>query len=88
MDWLEEELKNALGRQEPSPDFLRRPRRARILPARRWLAAAAVVLAAIGAGGAVREYRGHAAKERVLLAVRIAAGKMNRIQMQVRGAAQ
>jgi len=88
MDWLEQELREALRRQEPSPDFLERPRRAHVLPMRRWMAAAAVVLAAIGAGGAMREYQGHVAKERVLLAVRIAGGKMNRIQAQVRGVAQ
>ena len=52
MDWLEQELKQALARKEPSPDFAARvamaaerpqkePPKVWVMP--RWLAAAAIV---------------------------------------------
>ena len=48
MDWLEEELKQALARKEPSPDFESRvaanTRKANVATmTRRWIAAAAAV---------------------------------------------
>lgn len=88
MDWLEQELREALRRQEPSPDFMQRPKRAQVFPLRRWLAAAAAMLVTIGAAGALREYEGQQAKRQVLLAVHIAGAKMSRIQAQVRGVSQ
>jgi hypothetical protein len=86
MDWLEKQLQEALERKEPPPGFAekvtaaaRRPRSA--VP--RWLpVAAAVVL--IAGGAAYREHRGHMAKERVMLAMRITAGALNHIQSHVR----
>jgi hypothetical protein len=45
-------------------------------------AAAAVILIAGGAAG-YRQYRGMVAKEKVMLAMRIASGKLNRIQEHV-----
>jgi hypothetical protein len=88
MDWLEEELRRALAREEPPEGFERRVRQAvarRGFPARRWLAAAAVVIMAVGAGTGYREYRGRVAKEQVKLAIRMAAVSANHIQNHVRG---
>lgn len=91
MDWLEEELKQALDRKEPSPDFAERVRRRTrgdgfrtALWPQRWLAAAAAVLALAGAGLGYRQYQGNQAKEQVMMAFRIAGEKVNHIQAQVR----
>lgn len=103
MDWLEQELKQALERKEPAAGFAARvaaaaarqergPRlddvRPYALP--RWLPAAAAVLVivsgAAGGGAAYRRHQGMVAKERVMLAVRITAGKLNRIQAHMREA--
>lgn len=91
MDWLEEELKQALDRKEPSPDFAERVRRrtrgdgfrAALWP-QRWLAAAAAVLVLAGAGVGYRQYQGNQAKDQVMLAFRIAGEKVNHIQAQVK----
>ncbi len=91
MDWLEEELKSALERKQPSPDFAERVRRrtrgddfrAALWP-QRWLAAAAAVLVLAGAGVGYREYQGNLAKQQVMLAFRIAGAKVNHIQTQVK----
>ncbi|HXS98393.1 MAG TPA: hypothetical protein VN736_27540 [Candidatus Limnocylindrales bacterium] len=88
MDWLEQELKEALRKQEPSPDFMKRPRRAPVAPVRNWLAAAAAVVLAVGAGGAYREYEGQVAKQKVMLAMRIAGSNMNHIQRHILEAQQ
>lgn len=90
MDWLEQELKQALDRKEPTPDFAERVRRrtrgdgfrAALWP-QRWLAAAAAVLMLGGAGLGYRQYEGNLAKEQVMLAFRIAGAKVNHIQSQV-----
>ena len=96
MDWLEQELRQALERKDPSPDFATRvtaaaargvvpmSRPARMLP--RWLPAAAAVLLVAGGGAAYREHQGRVAKERVMQAMRITAGKLNHIQARVREA--
>ena len=101
MDWLEQELKQALERKDPSPDFaarvaaaaaggapaggapVRMPRPFRVLP--RWLTAAAAVLLLAG-GAAYRQHEGRVAKERVMLAMRITAGRLNHIQARVKEA--
>jgi hypothetical protein len=91
MDWLEEELKQALARKEPSADFASRVGKATrrrsnlVIMNRRWIAAAALVVAVIGAGEGYEQYRGRAAKAQVMLAMRIAGGKLNRVQELTRG---
>jgi len=88
MDWLEEELHRALARKEPSPDFAarvsaaaRRPR-GFVLP--RWVPAAAAIFVIAGGSMAYRRHQGIVAKEQVMLAMRLTAGKLNRIQAHVR----
>jgi len=87
MDWLDDGLKRAFERQEPSPDFAARTialatrRRGLVLP--RWAMAAAAALLIAGAGYGYRWRQGEAAKQQVLLAFRIASTKVNHIQMQV-----
>jgi hypothetical protein len=94
MDWLEEELKSALTRKEPSEGFDDRVHaatsRAKVvrMPARRWLAAAATVIVMVGAGEGYRWHRGQVAKEQVMLAMRITGAKLNRVQMQIAGERQ
>ena len=96
MDWLEQELKQALERKDPSPDFAARvaaaaaggtmvplPRPARVLP--RGMPVAAAVLLLVG-GAAYRRHEGMLAKQRVMLAVRITAGQLNHIQARVKEA--
>jgi len=97
MDWLEDELKQALGRKQPSPDFearliaaaaaagRRSVLRFPVLAMPRWLAAAAAVLVITGAGAGYRHHQGEAAKEQVMLAMRITGQKLNRIQVQMKG---
>jgi hypothetical protein len=84
MDWLEEELRHALERKMPSADFAARVTAAagerRSSAWRPWLAAAAAVLLMAGGFLEYREYRGRVAKQRVLLALRITADKLNYIQ--------
>jgi hypothetical protein len=90
MDWLEQELKTALGREQPSADFAgrvtRAAKRARQWP--RWLAAAAAVAVIAGAGMGYRQHQGEVAKEQVMQAFKIAAVQVNRIQTRVREAGQ
>ena len=94
MDWLEEELKQALARKEPSPDFESRVaattrRKSNVVTmTRRWMAVAAAVVVVVGAGEGYRWHRGQTAKEQVMLAMRIAGGKLNRVQMEMRGIRQ
>lgn len=86
MDRLEEELKQALARMEPPAGFP-----ARVLAAARpapWrhygaLAAGLMILMA-GGGMAYRQHQGEEAKRQVMTAMRITAGKLNRIQAHVR----
>ncbi len=88
MDWLEQELKRALARRDPAPGFAARvgaaARRRPVFYMRRWLAAAAALLVIAGSGAAWRRHQGMVAKERVMLAVRITAAKLNHIQNRVR----
>jgi hypothetical protein len=89
MDWLEDELKQALARRQPPPNFearvtaaaVRRP--TLVMP--RWLAAAAAVVVITGASAGYRYHQGQVAKEQVMLAMRITGSKLNRIQVQMKG---
>jgi hypothetical protein len=91
MDWLEQELKDALARKDPPADFasrvVQRAGRA-VYRWPRWLAAAAAVVVLAGGGLGYRQYRGEMAKEQVMRALQIASVKVNRIQTQVREAGQ
>jgi hypothetical protein len=84
MDWLEQELKGALAREDAPAGFADRVMRQAARPMMpRWLAAAAAVLVLAGAGLGYRQYRGEVAKEQVMQAFKIASVKVNRIQTQV-----
>ena len=88
MDWLEQELKRALERKQPAPDFdkrlAERLRRRPHAAGRRWMAVAASVLVLLSAGEGYRWREGLRAKQEVMLAVRIAAGTLNHVQAHVR----
>ncbi len=87
MDWLEQELKQALARKEPAEGFDGRVR-ARMHRRPQWLAIAATILVMIGAGEAWRQHEGQVAKEQVMTAMRIAGSKLNRVQMHLKGTEQ
>ena len=93
MDWLEQELKQALARQDPDPGFEQRVRRRqiRVMPRaiQRWIAIAAALVVGVGAAEGYRYHQGQIAKEQVMTAMRIAGGQLNRVQLQlVRGSRQ
>jgi hypothetical protein len=86
-------LKRALARKDPEPGFgARLSARSRGgrpgTFSRRWLAAAASVLVLAGSGAAYRHYEGVRAKDKVMLAVRLAGGKLNQVQNRVLGVAK
>ena len=87
MDWLEQELAQALARKEPAPGFDGRVR-ARLHRRPQWLAIAATILVMVGAGEAWRQHEGQVAKEQVITAMRIAGSKLNRVQMHLKGIEQ
>lgn len=87
MDWLEQELTQALARKEPTAGFDGRVR-ARMRRAPRWLAIAATLLVMIGAGEAWRQHQGQLAKEQVMTAMRITGSKLKHVQMQLKGTEQ
>ena len=87
MDWLEQELAQALARKEPAAGFDGRVR-ARLHRRPRWLAIAATVLVMTGGGEAWRQYQGRIAKEEVMTAMRIAGSQLNRVQMHLKGTEQ
>jgi hypothetical protein len=64
-------------------------RRPRVFHLPRWLPVAAAVLVIAGSGElAWRQHQGRVAKEQVMLAMRITAGKLNHIQSHMREARQ
>jgi len=85
MDWLEQEVKRALDRTDPGSQFTARVSagvgRRRPLP--RWIAVAASVVVLAGGGAGYRQYRGVRAKQQVMLAMRLAAGRLNQVQARV-----
>ena len=89
MDWLKQELKQALARKEPSPDWAdrlaARANRRRVVTMPRWLATAAALLVISGGGAeAWRWHRGLQAKRQVMEAMRLTADKLNHIQAKVK----
>jgi len=88
---FDDELRLALRREEPSPAFtervLARVAATRVRPARqpwiRWVAGMAAALMLAAGGMEYREYQGERAKAQVLLAVRIAGGKLNKAHKKV-----
>jgi len=88
MDWLEEELKQALARKEPGAGFDARVRARLHRRPPQWLAIAAAIVVTIGAGEAWQQYRGRVAKEQVMTAMRIAGSKLSRVQAQMKGSEQ
>jgi len=91
---FEDELRSALRRREPSPDFTERVlARVAAAPVRRasgvsqpwirWVAAMAATLVLAAGGLEYRHYQGERAKSQVLLAVRIAGSKLARAQRKV-----
>ncbi|MGA3040907.1 MAG: hypothetical protein ABSF54_09000 [Bryobacteraceae bacterium] len=91
---LEDELRSALRRREPSPDFTERVlarvaaqlvrRQPRVSqPWVRWVAGIAAALLLSAGGLEYRHYRGEQAKDQLLLAVRIAGSKLNKAQRKV-----
>lgn len=91
MDWLEQELKQALARKEPDPGFESRvrSRRVRTMPGMmprtmsRWVGIAAMLAVGIAAGEGYRRHQGQIAKEQVMTAMRIAGDRLNRVQTQL-----
>jgi len=91
MDRLEGELRRALAREDAPEGFAERvmARTARQpVAARRWLAVAAMVVVAIGGGAAWRQHQGQEAKREMLLALRLAAAPIHRVQLEVRSISQ
>jgi hypothetical protein len=91
MDWLEDELRRALAREAPPDGFAGRVMARTVrgpVGARRWLAAAAMVVVAAGAGVAWRQHQGNEARREVMLALRLASAPMHRIQLEVRSISQ
>ena len=91
MDRLEDELRRALAREDAPEGFAERVM-ARTAPrpagARRWLAAAAMVVVAAGAGASWRQHQGQEAKREVMLALRLAAAPVERVQIEIREISQ
>jgi hypothetical protein len=85
MDPLEQQLQEALARIDAPAGFAARVSAAARPPVWRSPAlAAGLMLLAVGGGFAWREHQGQVAKEQVMTAMRITAGKLNRIQSQIR----
>ncbi len=92
MDWLEQELRQALKREDPLPDFGERVRWSLHVQKHRpgyglqwWLAtAAAFVIVAGGGGLGYRQHQGELARREVMQAFRIAGANLNHIQTHVR----
>ena len=86
--WLEQELRQALSRKDPSPDFAARltarANRRRVLTMPRWMATAAALVVISGGVEAWRWHRGMEAKRELMEAMRLTAGKLNHIQAKVK----
>lgn len=91
-DRLEQELRAALKRQNPSPDFAERvhwnlhvQKHSPAHGLQWWLATVAGIVIAAGVGGiGYRQHQGEVARQEVMQAFRIAGGSLNHIQAHVR----
>lgn len=89
MTQFEDELKRALARRQPSPDFTAKVMAqvsARKPSSPRWAAIAAAATLLLAAGGAYQHHRqvqGEAAKQQLLVALRIAGSKLHMAQEHV-----
>jgi hypothetical protein len=89
MDWLEQELKQALARTDPDTGFENRVHRRQVRVAPRWIGIAAALVVGLGAAEGYRWHQGQVAKEQVMTAMRITGYQLNRVQSQlVRGTRQ
>jgi hypothetical protein len=85
MDPLEQQLKEAMERIDAPAGLAARVSAAARPPVWRSPAlAAGLMLLCVGGGLAWREHQGRVAKEQVMAAMRITAGKLNRIQTHIR----
>jgi len=85
MNQFEDDMRAALRREQPPPDFTARviARTRPAPPKTAWIAAiAACLLAAIGSFE-YRQYEGHKAKRELLLALKITSSKLNIAQQKV-----
>jgi hypothetical protein len=85
MDWLEEELRRSLAKEEPPAGFDDRVRRRLVRRFPRWPAAIAAAVLLTGGAEIYQWHRGRVARERVLLAMRITGGKLRQVQAHFRG---
>lgn len=93
MDWLEDELRKALARENPPPGFADRVigrARGKLLRMPRWYAAAAAAALVVATAGAYgyRWHEGMEAKREVMMAMRLASVKVNRVQTAVKESAR
>lgn len=91
MDWLEDELRKALAREDPPDGFGRRVltgARRNVAAMPRWFAAAAALILIAGGGYGYRWHQGMEAKREVMLAFRIASQKVSHVQAVVRESAR
>ena len=85
MDPLEQQLEQALARVDAPAGFAARVHAAARPPAWRSPAlAAGLMLLAVSGGVAWRRHQGQVAREQVMTAMRITAGKLNHIQTHIR----
>jgi hypothetical protein len=91
-EWIERELQQALARREPSPDFAARvvaaARRRSVWKMPRWPAVAVAASMLLAAGVAYHRHRGQEAKDQVMLAVKLTARELNRIQTRIKEVSQ
>ncbi|MGA2132759.1 MAG: hypothetical protein ABSH50_10735 [Bryobacteraceae bacterium] len=88
---LDDELRSALQRRQPSPDFTARvlarvaaeSARPAVRAWPRWVAAMAASLLLAAGAMEYRHYQGERAKAQVMLAMRITATKLNKAQKKV-----
>ena len=91
MNWIEDELRVALQRREPPDGFAQRVigRARRPRPQWRFAAIAAAILLILGVGlfryreAAAERRNGEVAREQLVLAIQIAAGKLETVKYRI-----